>query len=58
MMLFLDRLINLLLLLPRLLVKTLFSLLRPLIFLIPISMERFVGRRRKKVVAKDTGNMR
>ncbi|AGR79171.1 hypothetical protein YYU_06160 [Anaplasma phagocytophilum str. HZ2] len=43
MMLLLGRLITLLLLLPRLLVKILFSLLRLLIFLTLISMGRFVG---------------
>ncbi|SCV63244.1 hypothetical protein ANAPH2_00576 [Anaplasma phagocytophilum] len=44
MMLLLDRLINLLLLLPRPPVKTSFSLLRLLTFLIPILMGRFVRR--------------
>ncbi|WP_141727944.1 hypothetical protein [Anaplasma phagocytophilum] len=44
MMLLLDRLITLLLLLPRPLVKILFSLVRLLIFLIQRSVRRFVGR--------------
>ncbi|SCV65411.1 hypothetical protein ANAPH1_00807 [Anaplasma phagocytophilum] len=49
MMLFLDRLITLPLLLPRLLVKISFSLLRLWIFLIPRSVRRFVRRSQQAV---------
>ncbi|SCV63220.1 hypothetical protein ANAPRD1_00361 [Anaplasma phagocytophilum] len=54
MMLLLDRLINLLLLLPRLLGRTSFSLLRRLGFLILILIRRFVGRDQ---VAAPAGSM-
>ncbi|QLL66909.1 hypothetical protein O998_03950 [Anaplasma phagocytophilum str. Norway variant1] len=57
MMLLLDRLINLLLLLPKPLVKTLFSLLRPWRFLRLISMGRFVRRRVLVVVRVNMRHM-
>ncbi|SCV62854.1 hypothetical protein ANAPH1_00292 [Anaplasma phagocytophilum] len=51
MMLLLDRLISLLLLLPKPRGRTLFSLLRRWRFLIPILMGRFVRRRKVMAVA-------
>nr|WP_180843448.1 hypothetical protein [Anaplasma phagocytophilum] len=48
MMLLLDRLMSFLLLLPRLLGRTSFSLLRLLVFLILRSMTRFVRRRQHR----------
>ncbi|SCV64739.1 hypothetical protein ANAPH2_01052 [Anaplasma phagocytophilum] len=57
MMLLLDRLISLLLLLLRPLVRTSFSLLRLLIFLIPRSVRRFVRRSRRGTAKKGTQSM-
>ncbi|SBO15025.1 hypothetical protein ANAPC1_01403 [Anaplasma phagocytophilum] len=58
MMLLLGRLITLLLLLPRLPVRTSFSLLRLLVFLILRSMTRFVRQRREVAEAMTMGSMR
>ncbi|SCV66478.1 hypothetical protein ANAPRD1_01090 [Anaplasma phagocytophilum] len=56
MMLLIVRLISLLLLLPILLVRTLFSLLRPWSFLIPALIRRFVRRRRGEIMVQNTGS--